>query len=205
MARKNIKDPRAVVFFLLAIFCSSAVLTLFIIGGIFYSSEHPKTENYDHSICEVYASSYKTYQCKARYYRYNCYGPVWFVHYGVNETFAIVETDKRYRYYSDAIADTKYHQVGELMLSRKMMIDFCFFHQINQSYSCWYDRRNPSIAQWDEPSTRIAVILLCCGGLAVVLTVIFFVFTYILTKQQSRQSSFDNISFQAYPNTITKP
>lgn len=85
------------------------------------------------------------------------------------------------------------------------MMDAFLFCQINQSYSCWYDRRNPSIAQWDEPSTRIAVILLCCGGLAVLLTVIFSVFTCILTKQQIRQSSFDNISFQAYPSTITKP
>ena len=85
------------------------------------------------------------------------------------------------------------------------MIDGFLFHQINQSYSCWYDRRNHSIAQWDEPSIRTAVILLCCGGLAVLLTVMFAVFTCILTKQQIRQSSFDNISFQAYPSTITKP
>lgn len=119
MARNKIKDPKAVVFFLLAIFCSSAVLTLFIIGGIFYSSEHPKAENYDGSTCEVYASSYKIYQCKARYYRYSCYGPIWYVHYGVNETFAIVETDRRYRYSSDAIADTKHYQVDTLMLIRK--------------------------------------------------------------------------------------
>ncbi len=35
------------------------------------------------------------------------------------------------------------------------------------SYSCWYDRRNPSVAQWDKPSALIQIILLGCGGLSI--------------------------------------
>lgn len=113
MARNQIKDPKAIVCFLVASLTFSGVIVLFIIGSILFSSEHPKVENYDNSTCQVDLRSYKTYQCKARYYRYSCYGPIWYVHYGSNETFAIVETEKRYRYYSDAMEETKRYHVND--------------------------------------------------------------------------------------------
>jgi hypothetical protein len=52
---------------------------------------------------------------------------------------------------------------------------YFFFHflQVGSSYSCWYDTRNPSVAQWDKPSTTVAIILLSCGGLSVLLTILF--------------------------------
>ena len=122
MARnQKIKDPKAILSFLSASLTFSAVIVLFIIGSILFSTEHPKVENYDNSICQVDLRSYKTYQCKARYYRYNCYGPIWYVHYGLNNTFAIVETEKRYRYYSDAMDETRRYQVRKSHVKWSMM------------------------------------------------------------------------------------
>jgi hypothetical protein len=47
------------------------------------------------------------------------------------------------------------------------------FLQIGSSYSCWYNTRNPSVAQWDKPSTAKATIFLGCGGLSLLFTIIF--------------------------------
>ncbi len=59
-----------------------------------------------------------------------------------------------------------------MSVERMNEIYFVYFRflQVDSSYSCWYDTRNPSVAQWNKPSTTVAVILLGCGGLLVLFT-----------------------------------
>lgn len=114
MAKHKIKDPKAVICLFLFLIFFASVITLFIMGGIFYSDEHPKVLNYANSMCVVDSRSWKMYQCKARYYFYNCYGPKWDVRHGENRTiFAIVEGEKRYRSYSDALDKANEYQVSK--------------------------------------------------------------------------------------------
>lgn len=112
MARHKIKDPKAILCILLFCVSLTAVLTLFIIGGIFYSEQHPKLLNYANSMCRVDYRSWKTYQCKSRYFTYACYGPVWEVHYGETRDIpATVEEERRYNSYSDALDRANQYQV----------------------------------------------------------------------------------------------
>jgi hypothetical protein len=64
--------------------------------------------------------------------------------------------------------------------------------------------RNPSIAQWDQPSVRIAIILLCCGGLSVLLTILFFFLGVKLAKQANLQKKYDNMDVYSNPNSYLK-
>ncbi len=59
------------------------------------------------------------------------------------------------------------------------------------SYSSWYDRRNPSVAQWDKPSALIQIILLGCGGLSISISIMFFFLTYRLVQQEKLQKQFE--------------
>jgi hypothetical protein len=56
------------------------------------------------------------------------------------------------------------------------------------SYSCWYDTRNPSVAQWDKPNAVLGIILLSLGGLSTLFFIIFFFLTYRLIQQAKRQN-----------------
>lgn len=55
------------------------------------------------------------------------------------------------------------------------------------SYSCWYDTRNPSTAQWDKPSIVVQAILLGCGGLSLLLCILFFFISARLVRQEKLQ------------------
>ncbi|CAF0773025.1 unnamed protein product [Rotaria sordida] len=137
-------------------------------------------------MCRVDSTSWKAYSCKTRYSRYTCYGAVWEVHYEENRTtFAIVEEEKRFRSYSDAFKRAQEYQ-------------------IDSSYSCWYDTRNPSVAQWNKPSTVVAIILLSCGGLSVLLIGIFSFIAIRLIKQEVLQQRQDNIDPYFNPDFAIK-
>ena len=114
MAKHKIKDPKAILCLFLSLLCFASIIVLFTMGGMFYSDEHPKVLNYDNSMCVVDSRSWKTYQCKARYYTYSCYGPKWNVRHGENRTIvAIVEGEKRYRSYTDALNKANEYQVSK--------------------------------------------------------------------------------------------
>jgi hypothetical protein len=120
MAKSRIKDPKLVVCTVLFVICSGGMITFFIVGGLFYAKERPKVLNYANSMCRVDSISYKTYQCTTRYYRYDCYGPIWDVHHGENRTiFALVEGDKRYRSSLDALKKAQEYQVTKPTKQRK--------------------------------------------------------------------------------------
>jgi len=113
MAGHKIKDPKAIACIILAAFGVPAIIVLFTMGGVYYADEHPKVLTYANSMCQVDSRSYKTYECKSRAYRYDCYGPIWNVRHGEKrDVFAIVEINKRYRYYSDALNKANEYQVS---------------------------------------------------------------------------------------------
>jgi hypothetical protein len=113
MARYKIKDPKTLVYMFLGWLCTNAVVILFTMGGIYFAEEHPKVLNYAKSVCQVDLRSYKTYQCKVRYYQYTCFGPIWLVHFGQNRTInATVEVEKRYDHSSDALKKAYEYQVN---------------------------------------------------------------------------------------------
>jgi hypothetical protein len=114
MAKHNIKDPRAIACIVFAAIGFPTIIVLLTTGGVFFADEHPKVLNYANSMCQVDSRSYKSYECKSRAYRYTCYGPVWDVHHGENrDVFAIVEINKRYRYYSEALDKANEYQVSK--------------------------------------------------------------------------------------------
>ena len=114
MARRQIKDPKAIVSIILFTFFLGALITLFIIGGVFFAKENPKTKYYAQSTCLVQSRDYKTFECKSRYSRYTCYGPTWDVFHGANLTiFAVVETESRYRSSTEALKKADEYQVKD--------------------------------------------------------------------------------------------
>lgn len=112
MAKYKIKNPVTIICVLLTLIFFSAIIVLFVIGGVFFSEEHPKVLNYANSMCQVDSRSYRMYECTSRYYRYTCYGPTWNVRHGEHsDVFAVVETQRRYRSYSDALKKAYEYQV----------------------------------------------------------------------------------------------
>jgi hypothetical protein len=81
------------------------------------------------------------------------------------------------------------------------MILFLKSFQIRSSYSCWYDTRNPSIAQWEKPSLSTAIILFCFGGLSVLLFVLLLVITIKQIKQEILQRKQDDMGAYLYSNS----
>ncbi|CAF3883886.1 unnamed protein product [Rotaria magnacalcarata] len=75
---------------------------------------------------------------------------------------------------------------------------------IGTSYSCWYDTRRPSVAQWNKPSTVTAIILLCCGGVSVLLTGLFTFLSVKLVKQEMLQQAHDNMNSYSGSNIFIK-
>jgi hypothetical protein len=73
------------------------------------------------------------------------------------------------------------------------------FLQVGSSYSCWYDTRNPSVAQWDKPSTTVAIILLGCGGLSVLFTAILLFLGIRFIKREKLRKQNDNMN--SYPHS----
>ena len=95
----------------------SAVVVFFAIGGVIFAKENPKLLNYVNDMCTVQSSSVKTYQCRTRYSRYTCYGPIWNVRHGENNTIdATVEEDQRSRSYSAALKRTEEYMVKTLKI-----------------------------------------------------------------------------------------
>lgn len=121
MAKHKIKNPMIIVCFLIAILSVSAIIILFTIGGVLFADEHPKVLNYANTMCQVDSSSYTTYECKSRHYTYTCYGPTWNVHYGEErDVFALVETERRYQSYSDALKKANEYQVRKYLPSNSL-------------------------------------------------------------------------------------
>jgi hypothetical protein len=118
MAKNNIKNPKTIFCLFFTLLCFSAIIVLFTLGGVFFSEEHPKVLNYANSMCRVDSRSYKVYECHSRYYTYTCYGPTWNVHY--DNVFAIVETQRRYRSYSDALIKANEYQVRKYLPSSSL-------------------------------------------------------------------------------------
>lgn len=102
MAKRKIKDPKAIACIVVASIGFAAVIVFFIIGGILFAKEHPKVLNYANDMCIVDSQLFRTYKCRTRYSQYTCYGAIWGVHYGVNLKYATIEEEKRFRSVSDA-------------------------------------------------------------------------------------------------------
>lgn len=112
MAQHKIKDPKAIASIVLCTLFLSAVIVLFIVGGILFAQENPKVLNYANTICKVKSSGIKRYTCSTRYTRYTCYGATWGVFHGENYTIpATIEDEKRFRSYSDAIRRGQQYEV----------------------------------------------------------------------------------------------
>ncbi|CAF4530221.1 unnamed protein product, partial [Rotaria sp. Silwood2] len=60
---------------------------------------------------------------------------------------------------------------------------------VGSYHSCWYDSRNPAIAQWNKPSTQVAIILLSCGGLLTLLAIALSILTYLFVKEQKHDGA----------------
>ncbi|CAF3359415.1 unnamed protein product [Rotaria socialis] len=186
MAQHKIKDPKAIACITIALLGLSAAIVFFTIGGVFFAKENPKLLNYANDMCTVQSSSVRSYQCRTRYSHYTCYGAIWNVYHGENNTInAIVEEDQRSRSYSTALKRTQGYRIGT-------------------SYSCWYDTRRPSVAQWNKPSTVAAIILLCCGGVSVLLTGLFTFLSVKLVKQEILQQAHDNMDSYSSSNIFIK-
>lgn len=113
--QQKIKSPKTVVcFILLALFFSAGVIVFFTLGGVFYAKEGPRVSHYANTMCTVDSRSWKTYQCKSRYYFYTCYGPIWRVHFQLDRLIsATVEQDRRYSSYTEALNKAYQYQVSE--------------------------------------------------------------------------------------------
>jgi hypothetical protein len=112
MPPQRIKSRRAAACILLGVLFLAGVVVFFTLGGVFYAEQGPRVKYYANSMCTVDMRSWKTYQCKSRYYYYTCYGPVWGVHYTLDRlTFATLEQDHRYSSYSDALNKAYQYQV----------------------------------------------------------------------------------------------
>ena len=124
MPQQKIKNPVAVLTLILAILCFSAIIVLFIIGGIFYGEERPKVLNYANDQCVVDSRSYRSYQCTSRYFTYTCYGPIWDVRHGQQKDVpATVETKRRYRSYLDALNQANEYQVCNYLPLNSLVLD----------------------------------------------------------------------------------
>ncbi len=67
--------------------------------------------------------------------------------------------------------------------------------KVDSSYPCWYDTRDPNVAQWDKPSTQRAIILLSFGGVSVLLTLVFlYLMCPFIRRNTTRQSEQNNIA-----------
>ncbi|UJR19498.1 hypothetical protein I4U23_022627 [Adineta vaga] len=182
-----IKDPKAIVCIVLASLGLASVIIFFTIGTVIYVQTNPKVVNYAISTCLVNSSSVKTYECATRNSRYTCYGGLWEAHHGDNYTvFATVEEDNRYRDYANALTRSQEFKNGS-------------------TYSCWYDTRNPSVAQWEQPSVIAAIALLSAGGASVLITGVFtflsvkFVKNEIQKKRREEAENFQSAAV-AYTN-----
>jgi hypothetical protein len=114
MANYPVTDPKAIVCSILTAICLLGACLLFTFGGTGFGREYPKVVNYANSMCHVESRSTKTYECVSRYSTYTCYGPIWNVHHGEHQDiFAIVETEKRYHSFSDAVYATYKYDVSE--------------------------------------------------------------------------------------------
>jgi hypothetical protein len=81
-------------------------------------------------------------------------------------------------------------QIKQICIIHKNL--FSVLLQIDSSYTCWYDTRKSYIAQWNEPDARDGIIVLSCGGLALLLTIVFFYLSYRFSMQKRRQIARDN-------------
>jgi hypothetical protein len=112
MGRYKIKDRKTIASLIGTSTGFLATIAALIVGGIFLAKQRPKVLNYAHSMCQVISRAFKSYVCRLRTNKYTCYGPIWEVHHGDNRTvYALVETEKRYRYYLDALNNANEYQV----------------------------------------------------------------------------------------------
>jgi hypothetical protein len=121
MVKYKIKNLQTIVCLLFTLFCFSTAIIVLTIGGTFFSEQNPKALNYANSMCQVDSRSYKNYECKSHYYQYTCYGPIWNVHLGEHrDVLAVVETQLRYRSYSDALNEANKYQVRKYPSSNSL-------------------------------------------------------------------------------------
>lgn len=111
--RSKIEGWKAIVSLLMGLLFFGAIFLFFIFGGVFFSKENPRVKYYKNTLCQVDSRSYQPYKCKTRYSSYICYGPVWFAHFQLNNQIinTVVEQDKRYDSYSDAIKRANEYEV----------------------------------------------------------------------------------------------
>ncbi len=63
---------------------------------------------------------------------------------------------------------------------------------MNSTYICWYNTKKPSEAQWKQPETRTAIILLICGAISIIPTIIFLYIGCRYIKSYMRQGNNDS-------------
>ncbi|CAF3705368.1 unnamed protein product [Rotaria sp. Silwood1] len=149
--------------------CLMLAVPLFIIGGYIYRLYRPKELYYKESSCLVLAVSYRNHTCHTRYSKFQCFAATWDVLLDkelLSRIKATVESVIKYQSVNDALANT-------------------VTHEINASYSCWYDTREPTVAQWRKPSARIARILFTFGGVSILITIFFALLAIYFAKKGS--------------------
>jgi hypothetical protein len=92
----NLKGPRAVISFVLALLSLSAVVFLAVTGGIIFGEEYVKVLNYAKTMCLVISKSTTSYPCVTDDYNSICYKPVWqVIHSNNKHIFATVDRDDK--------------------------------------------------------------------------------------------------------------
>lgn len=92
--------------------CSTALIALFMMGGIYYHQERPNEINYDNDMCLVLSHGYRNSTCKLKYSAYPCFGAAWDVRLNKMAIInATAESILKYRSINEALARTKEYPV----------------------------------------------------------------------------------------------
>jgi uncharacterized membrane protein YciS (DUF1049 family) len=176
---------------LLCILCLFVACIFLTIGGIFYTNDRYKVLNYVNAQCEVRNASWKAVVYVQTYSLILHYVPSWYLrYYGI---VGAAQGNVQYKTYQEALAQAQKYQVKKQILLKKS-IPLVVIFKVNSYYPCWYDKKNPTVAQWDKPNTRIASVLLGCGTILLVLAIGFLFLTHLLIRKTERNIAENNIA-----------
>jgi hypothetical protein len=107
MGNFPVKDPKAVVCIVFAVFSAAAMFGCLLVGSVYYFDEHSKILNYDNTMCKVNSSKIEVYGCSStsqKHKKVKCYGVIWNVYHGhFYDILATINDESRYNIYTDVI------------------------------------------------------------------------------------------------------
>ena len=65
---------------------------------------------------------------------------------------------------------------------------------MHSSHPCWYDKRQPKIAQLNKPTLYRAILLIIGGILSSIYTVLFILLTHRFIREKERQDEQNTIT-----------